>query len=137
MTGHFRKRHVMFLHRCVVASCTQSLRAVLSGARARMRSTSAGGPPCRGACGGVHSRTSNAAQSRYASSMQPAVLESARPDRIATHSRDAFTSLVTRSWFEQAWDVLSDFLIATALIWTLPLLLGAAAALVRLLLRAL
>jgi hypothetical protein len=46
------------------------------------------------------------------------------------------TSLVTRSWFEQAWDVLSDLLIATALIWTLPLLLGAAAALVRLLLRA-
>ena len=56
----------------------------------------------------------------------------------ATHA-DAVrpvTSLVTRSWFEQAWDVLSDLLIATALIWTLPLLLGAAAALVRLLLRA-
>jgi hypothetical protein len=56
----------------------------------------------------------------------------------ATHA-DAvrpFTSLVTRSWFEQAWDVLSDLLIATAVIWTLPLLLGAAAAFVRFLLRA-
>jgi hypothetical protein len=56
----------------------------------------------------------------------------------ATHA-DAgrpLTSLVARSWFEQAWDVLSDLLIATALIWTLPLLLGATAALAKLLLRA-
>ena len=48
----------------------------------------------------------------------------------------ALTRLVTKSRFEQAWDVLSDLLIATVLIWTLPLLLGAAAAFVRLLLRA-
>jgi len=79
------------------------------------------------------------------------VLESVRPGRIAKHSRGAammtlrathaeagrpLTSLVARSWFEQAWDVLSDLLIATALIWTLPLLLGATAALAKLLLRA-
>jgi hypothetical protein len=31
----------------------------------------------------------------------------------------------------QAWTILSDLLIATALIWTLPLLLGAAAAAVK------
>jgi len=46
----------------------------------------------------------------------------------------ALPSLVTRSRLEQAWDVLSDLMIATALIWTLPLLLGAAAALFKLLL---
>jgi len=46
----------------------------------------------------------------------------------------ALPSLVTRSRLEQAWDVLSDLMIATVLIWTLPLLLGAAAALIKLLL---
>jgi hypothetical protein len=45
----------------------------------------------------------------------------------------ALPSLVNRSRWEQAWDVLSDLLIATALIWTLPLLLGAGAALIKLL----
>ena len=44
--------------------------------------------------------------------------------------------IVIRSRFGQAWDVTSDLLMATALIWTLPLLLGAAAAAIRLLLRA-
>ena len=42
----------------------------------------------------------------------------------------ALPSPVTRSGLSQAWDVASDLLIATALIWTLPLLLGAAGALV-------
>lgn len=36
----------------------------------------------------------------------------------------------------RAWEVASDLLIATALIWTLPLLLGAVAAVVRLLMDA-
>lgn len=44
--------------------------------------------------------------------------------------------VVIRSWFGQAWDVTFDVLMVTALIWTLPLLLGAAAASIRLLLRA-
>jgi len=44
--------------------------------------------------------------------------------------------IVVRSWFGRAWVVTSDLLIATALIWTLPLLLGAAAAAVKLLLGA-
>jgi hypothetical protein len=42
--------------------------------------------------------------------------------------------IVAESWFKRAWDVVADLLIATAVIWTLPLILGAAAALVRLLL---
>jgi len=45
--------------------------------------------------------------------------------------------IVIHSWFGRAWQVGSDLLVATALIWTLPLLLGAAAALLRFLLRAL
>jgi hypothetical protein len=44
--------------------------------------------------------------------------------------------IVIRSGFGHAWDVASDVLMATALLWTLPLLLGAAAASIRLLLRA-
>ena len=41
--------------------------------------------------------------------------------------------IATASWFERAWEIASDLLIATALMWTLPLLLAAAAALFRLL----
>jgi hypothetical protein len=37
----------------------------------------------------------------------------------------------TRTWFAQAWQVASDLVLATALIWILPLLLGAIAAIVR------
>ena len=37
------------------------------------------------------------------------------------------------SWFARAREIAADLLIATALIWTLPLLLAAAAGLVRLL----
>lgn len=40
---------------------------------------------------------------------------------------------VTRSWFGQAWEVASDLIIATLLVWTLPLLIGATAAALRLL----
>jgi len=43
---------------------------------------------------------------------------------------------VSDSWFAQAWGVASDLVLATALIWTLPLLLGAVTAMVRLLLKA-
>jgi hypothetical protein len=43
---------------------------------------------------------------------------------------------VSRTWFAQAWEVASDLVLATALIWTLPLLLGAVAAIVRLVLKA-
>jgi hypothetical protein len=43
---------------------------------------------------------------------------------------------VSRTWFAQAWEVASDLVVATVLIWTLPLLLGAVTALVRLLLKA-
>jgi hypothetical protein len=46
------------------------------------------------------------------------------------------TPIVIRSRFGRAWEVTSDLLIATALIWTLPLLIGAAAALIELLVRA-
>ena len=42
-------------------------------------------------------------------------------------------SPVTQSRLCQMWEVASDLLIATALIWTLPLLLGAVGALVQLL----
>jgi hypothetical protein len=38
---------------------------------------------------------------------------------------------VTHSRMRQVWDIASDLLIATALIWTLPLLLGVLGALVR------
>ena len=40
-----------------------------------------------------------------------------------------------RSVLGRVWEVASDLLIATALIWTLPLLLGAVVALLRLLMR--
>jgi hypothetical protein len=43
---------------------------------------------------------------------------------------------VSRTWFAQAWEVASDLVLATALIWTLPLLLDAVRAIVRLLLTA-
>ena len=43
---------------------------------------------------------------------------------------------VSRTWFTQAWEVASDLVLATALIWTLPLLLGVVRAIVRLLLTA-
>ena len=45
----------------------------------------------------------------------------------------ALPSPVVHSGWRQVWDVTSDLLIATALIWTLPLLLGAARALVNVL----
>jgi hypothetical protein len=45
------------------------------------------------------------------------------------------TGIVTRSWFRHAWDVASDLLIATAVVWALPLLLGVVAGVLRLLLR--
>jgi hypothetical protein len=45
----------------------------------------------------------------------------------------AIPSPVTHSRLRQAWDVASNLLIAIALIWTLPLLLGAVGALFRLL----
>jgi hypothetical protein len=40
---------------------------------------------------------------------------------------------VTYSRWKRLWDVASDLLIATALIWTLPLVLGALNAIARLL----
>jgi len=43
---------------------------------------------------------------------------------------------VSRTWFAQAWEVASDLVLATALIWTLPLLFGVVGAIVRLLLKA-
>ena len=45
-------------------------------------------------------------------------------------------SPVSSSWPRQVWDVASDLLIATALIWALPLLLGVVGAVVNLLLEA-
>ena len=44
-------------------------------------------------------------------------------------------SPVTQSGWSQVWNVGSDLLIATALIWTPPLVLGAVGALVRVLLQ--
>ena len=40
---------------------------------------------------------------------------------------------VSRTWFGDAWGVASDLVIATALLWAIPLLLGIVAAGVRLL----
>jgi len=48
---------------------------------------------------------------------------------------EGMSAIVSRSWFGHAWDVASDLLIATALLWALPLGLGAVTALVRLLLQ--
>jgi hypothetical protein len=48
----------------------------------------------------------------------------------------ALNAPVSPTWFVQAWEVASDLVLATALIWTLPLLLGAVAAILRLLLKA-
>jgi hypothetical protein len=48
---------------------------------------------------------------------------------------EGMSAIVGRSWFGRAWDVASDLLIATALLWALPLLLGAVTAVVRLLLQ--
>lgn len=45
-------------------------------------------------------------------------------------------SPVSHSRWRQAWEVASDLLIATALIWMLPLLLGVLGAVVNLLLKA-
>jgi hypothetical protein len=45
-------------------------------------------------------------------------------------------SPVTHSRLRLVWEVASDLLIATALIWTLPLLLGVVGAVVKLLLEA-
>jgi hypothetical protein len=45
-------------------------------------------------------------------------------------------SPVIRSGWRRLWEVASDLLIATALIWTLPLLLGAARAIAGLLMGA-
>ena len=41
------------------------------------------------------------------------------------------TPIATRSWFGRAREVASDLLIATALVWAFPLLLGAVAAVLR------
>ena len=43
---------------------------------------------------------------------------------------------VTHSGWRRLWEVASDLLIATALIWTLPLLLGAVQAVARVLMTA-
>ena len=56
----------------------------------------------------------------------------------ASQMRDAAESpVLTRSWFGRAWEITSDLLIATAIIWAFPLLLGAVVAAFRLLARAL
>ncbi len=41
-------------------------------------------------------------------------------------------SPVTHSGWRRIWEIASDLLIATALVWTLPLLVGAVSAVVRL-----
>jgi hypothetical protein len=46
-----------------------------------------------------------------------------------SHSTQA---LAADSWFGRAWTVTSDILLATALVWALPLLLAALTALVKL-----
>jgi hypothetical protein len=45
-------------------------------------------------------------------------------------------SIVTQSRWSRAWEITSDLLLATAVIWALPLLLGVLGALVMLLLDA-
>jgi hypothetical protein len=46
------------------------------------------------------------------------------------------TGIGERSWFGQAWEVAQDLLIATALVWTLPLLFCIGTAAIRLILTA-
>ena len=43
---------------------------------------------------------------------------------------------VSRTWLARAWEVASDLVIATALVWALPLLLAAVAAVLSLVLGA-
>ena len=43
------------------------------------------------------------------------------------------SAIISRAWFGSAWNVACDLLIATAVVWTLPLLLGAVTAALRLL----
>jgi hypothetical protein len=45
--------------------------------------------------------------------------------------------MVIRLWFGRAWEITSDLLIATALMWAFPLLLGALVAAFRLIAQAL
>ena len=53
------------------------------------------------------------------------------------HMRPAAESpVLTRSWFGRAWEITSDLLIATAIIWALPLLLGIVVAVVGLIAQA-
>jgi hypothetical protein len=49
----------------------------------------------------------------------------------------AESPVLTRSWFGRAWEITSDLLIATAIIWALPLLLGVVVAVFRLVAQAL
>lgn len=55
-------------------------------------------------------------------------------NRLAISRLKAHAGYVTESWFQRAWTVVSDLLIATALIWSIPLALGVVAALAKLLL---
>ena len=62
----------------------------------------------------------------------------ARERTAASHrpgegNMSVLTSPVTHRGVRRMWDVASDLLIATALIWTLPLLLGAMNSVVRIL----
>jgi hypothetical protein len=64
------------------------------------------------------------------------VMEDIPPQGDMTDKLIAPNASVSRTWFAQAWEVASDLVLATALIWTLPLLVGVVAAIVRLLLKA-
>jgi hypothetical protein len=61
----------------------------------------------------------------------PRALDQARTTVIAPNAT------VSRTWLSRAWEVASDVMIAISLVWALPLLLAAMAALLGLLLGAL
>jgi hypothetical protein len=47
---------------------------------------------------------------------------------------DGMNAIAGHSWLGRAWEVASDLLIVTAVVWALPLLLGVITAVVRILL---
>ena len=72
-------------------------------------------------------KVSNRRGARFAWTI-PRALDQARTTVIAPNAT------VSRTWRSRAWEVASDVVIATALVWALPLLLAAMAALLWLLL---
>ena len=80
--------------------------------------------------GGAARKSASGEDARFAWTI-PRALDQARTTVIAPNAT------VSRTWLSRAWEVASDVVIATAVVWALPLLLAAMAALLGLLLGAL